>query len=54
MLAAKHYLHSHLTKAISRLKRAEQIASAIGNNDVKQHILNAIDEVNKALKEVVE
>jgi hypothetical protein len=44
----KYVLCSHLSKAKSRLERAKQIASLTE----KEHILRAINEVDKALKSI--
>jgi hypothetical protein len=46
----KYVLCSHLSKAKSRLERAKQIASLTE----KEHILRAINEVDKALKSIKE
>jgi uncharacterized protein with PhoU and TrkA domain len=49
---AKYNLRSHLLKAKSRLEKAEQIANIIENINAKEHIINAINEIDKILNSI--
>jgi len=49
---AKYNLHNHLLKAKSRLEKAERIASTIENINAKEHIINAINEIDKILNSI--